>query len=73
MNSQPIENAHDADLRLSTVALQRAALRARELAKKTGTALVICQDNIIELRYPQPETTTLILQESDTKNQKSDS
>lgn len=31
MNKQPIEQAHDADLRFSSAALQRAALRAREL------------------------------------------
>ena len=33
MNKQPIENARDADLRLSSQALQRAAQRARELAR----------------------------------------
>lgn len=33
MNKQPITQANDRDLRLSQVAMQRAALRAQELAK----------------------------------------
>lgn len=48
MNKQPIEQAHDADLRFSSAALQRAALRARELATKTGTAIVVSRDGKLE-------------------------
>ena len=44
MNKQPIEQAQDADLRLSVVAMQRAARRARELARRTGTYLVVSQN-----------------------------
>lgn len=41
MNSKPITEARDSDLRLSMVALQRAAQRARELAAQTNTRLVV--------------------------------
>lgn len=53
INSQPIEMAASADLRGSWVALQRAALRARELAAKTGTALVVVRNGTLEHLYPQ--------------------
>lgn len=43
VNERPIEQAHDADLRLSRAPMQRAALRARELAARTGTALVVSE------------------------------
>jgi hypothetical protein len=36
MNPKPIEEAKNADLRGLLPALQRAALRARELAARTG-------------------------------------
>lgn len=48
MNKQPIEQALDADLRLSSAALLRAALRARELAMMTGTAIVVSRDGKLE-------------------------
>ena len=53
MNTRPIEQAHDADLRLSSTALQRAALRARELAMKTGTAIVVSRDGNLEYLAPE--------------------
>lgn len=49
MNTAPIETAHDPDLRLSVHAMKRAALRARELARQTATALVVSRNGIIEL------------------------
>lgn len=49
MNKQPIESARDSDLRLSQRALDRAALRARELVRQTGTALVVSHEGVIEL------------------------
>lgn len=54
MNKAPIDQANDQDLRLSQVALQRAALRAHDLAKATGTTIVISNHGIIE--HVQPET-----------------
>jgi hypothetical protein len=55
MNHQPIENARDADLRLSEVALQRAARRARKIAARTGTTIVISRNGVIEHVRPDVE------------------
>ena len=52
MNKRPIEQAQDADLRLSMVALQRAALRAHRVAKETGTAVVISCDGVLHHLSP---------------------
>ena len=54
MNKQPIEMARDPDLRLSAVALQRAAHRAHELARQTGTAVVISRDGVVLHVQPKP-------------------
>lgn len=52
MNKQPIEAANDADLRLSQRAMQRAAQRAREMALKTGTAIIVSRQGVIEQIRP---------------------
>ena len=52
MNPQPISQAHDADLRLSQIALQRAARRARELAVQTGTDIIVSCNGVIERIAP---------------------
>ena len=54
MNKQPIETALDPDLRLSAVALQRAAHRAHALARQTGTAVVISRDGVVRPVQPKP-------------------
>jgi hypothetical protein len=48
MNRQPIDHARDPDLRHSLPALRRAAQRARELARQTGTAIVVSHDGVLE-------------------------
>lgn len=53
MNKQPINQARDRDLRLSEVAMQRAALRARALAKATGTTIVVSHNGVIEHLKPE--------------------
>ena len=53
MNKQPIEQARDRDLRLSQVAIQRAAQRAHDVAKATGTTIVVSHDGVIEHLKPQ--------------------
>lgn len=53
MNKLPIEKAKDADLRLSPAALRRAAQRARELARQTGTAIVVSRQGVVQ-QLPQP-------------------
>lgn len=64
MNKSPIETARDADLRLSPQALLRAAQRARELAARTGTAIVVGRGGVVEHIQPAPEPTASGGQES---------
>ncbi|MES2128288.1 MAG: hypothetical protein V4463_13555 [Pseudomonadota bacterium] len=61
MNKQPIEQAFDRDLRLSQVAMQRAAQRARDLANATGTTIVVSHDGVIE--HLKPGTRDIQTQE----------
>ena len=63
MNKQPIESALDPDLRLSAVALQRAAHRAHELARQTGTAVVISRDGVVLHVQPKPAPSATRAQE----------
>ena len=63
MNESPIETARDADLRLSLPALRRAAQRARELAARTGTAIVISRGGVMEHITPQLEALSASVQE----------
>ena len=53
MNKLPIDQARDRDLRLSQVALQRAAQRARDVARATGTTIVVSRDGVIEHLNPE--------------------
>lgn len=53
MNKQPISDAHDTDLRTSQAAMERAAVRARELAARTGTELIVSRDGVLERIKPQ--------------------
>jgi hypothetical protein len=57
MNTKSIDQANNADLRGSLMALQRAARRARELAAKTGTELIVSRGGVIERIKPLPEGT----------------
>jgi hypothetical protein len=52
MNTKPIEQARNADLRGSWPALQRAAQRARQIAAQTGTAIVVVRNGKMEHIYP---------------------
>lgn len=52
MDTQPIATARDADLRLSVAAMHRAAQRAREVAPRTGTAIVISRQGVIQTISP---------------------
>jgi hypothetical protein len=54
VNSKPIEEALDPDIRLSHQALKRAALRAREVAKLAGTTVVVSRNGVIEYDDPEP-------------------
>ena len=63
MNSQPIENARDSDLRASRQALRRAARRAYALAAQTGTAIIVSHNGVIERIEPPSNTQAHKLQE----------
>ncbi len=56
MNDRPIEQAADADLRLSIVALRRAAVRAREIAERTGTDLIVVEHGQLLHIAPSPRS-----------------
>lgn len=59
MNKQPIEQAFDCDLRLSQVAMQGAAQRARDLANATGATIVVSRNGVIEhLKSGTPDMQT---------------
>ncbi|MDE3201191.1 MAG: hypothetical protein KGN79_09755 [Acidobacteriota bacterium] len=53
MNSKPLVQSRDPDLRASHAALLRAAERARALARQTGTRLIISYGG--SLRRVAPE------------------
>lgn len=52
MNKRSIETALDPDLRSSLAAMQRAALRARDVARRTGTSIVVSNGGVIEHLAP---------------------
>lgn len=52
MSNKPISQSKDADLRNSHAALLRAASKAREVARRTGTRLVVVQEG--RLRFVEP-------------------
>jgi uncharacterized protein GlcG (DUF336 family) len=64
MNKRPIKEARDSDLRFSEAAMQRAAERARELARSTGTQLVVNRNGVLEYLIPTDGTSALQVQEA---------
>lgn len=63
MNKEPIENAIDADLRLSKSALLRAARRAHELAAQTGTCIVVRESGVLRKIHPDSGESAFTLHE----------
>ncbi|ABK43307.1 hypothetical protein Mmc1_0786 [Magnetococcus marinus MC-1] len=55
MNGKPLSEARDADLRHAQVAMERAARRARELAARTGTGVVVMHEGRIVTERPTLE------------------
>ena len=53
MSVKPLSSARDPDLRLSQVAMERAAWRARQVAAQTGTAIVVIRDGVMEMIEPR--------------------
>ena len=56
MKPLPISQAKNPALRGSLQALQRAALRAREIAASTGTSIVVSRDGVIQHLQPPKHT-----------------
>ncbi len=54
MNESMTSRLADADMQAAPAALLRAALRARELARQTGTPLVVVREGEL-LEQPAPE------------------
>ena len=46
------EHERDPDLVHAELAMKRAAIKAREVARLTGTAVVIMEDKVIREEYP---------------------
>lgn len=63
MNTKAINQANNADLRGSWQALQRAAQRAREVAAKTGTELIVSREGVIERLKPSRSAKLTQVQE----------
>ncbi len=49
---QPIKQ-RDPDLANAEAAMKRAAIKAREIAKTTNTAVVFLENNVIKKEYPE--------------------
>lgn len=64
LRDQPIETARDSDLRLSPQAIKRAALRAREIAAQTDTAIVVSRHGTIQEIFPKEEVAAPSVHES---------
>ena len=47
MSDVPVSKLQDDDMQAAPAALVRAGVQARELARKTGTAVVIVRDGIL--------------------------
>jgi hypothetical protein len=52
MKIASIDPIPDLDLQNSMAAMQRAALRAREIARQKGTFLVVSRNGVVELLEP---------------------
>jgi hypothetical protein len=62
MNEQPVSRLPDADMQAAPAALLRAARCARDIARQTGTAVVVIRDGkLVEeppLRRNRPRSTS---------------
>lgn len=64
MKKPLINSTQDLDLQHSMAAMQRAAVRAREIARQTGTLLVVSRNGVVELLEPDaPELEMPSVQE----------
>lgn len=52
MSKQPVSCLPDPDMQAAPAALLRAARRAREIAQRTGTAVVVMRDGKLVEEHP---------------------
>jgi len=52
MSEQPVSHLPDADMQAAPAALLRAARRAREIARQTGTAVVVMRNGKLVEEHP---------------------
>ena len=58
MIPRPLSEAKDEDMRYVLVALERAALRAREIARQTNTAIVVVENGeIVHIYHTNKQVT----------------
>jgi len=57
MSKQPVSRLPDADMQAAPAALLRAARRAREIARQTGTAVVVMRDGKLVKERPAAEAS----------------
>lgn len=56
MNNAPVSKLLDADMQAAPAALLRAGRRAREIARQTGTAVVVMRDGrLVEEKPGEPQ------------------
>ena len=60
MKKPSIDPTQDLDLQNSMAAMQRAALRAREIARQTGTFLVVSRNGVVELIEPDAQALDVL-------------
>jgi LDH2 family malate/lactate/ureidoglycolate dehydrogenase len=58
MNEQSVSHLPDADMQAAPAALLRASRRAREIARQTGTAVVVMRDGEVVEEGDQMEGTS---------------
>lgn len=55
MSKLPVSRLPDSDMQAAPAALLRAARRAREIARQTGTAVVVMRDGKLVKEHPVAE------------------
>lgn len=65
LGDEPLDSAKDPDLLFSHRAMLRAALKARETAAQTGTAIVVTEQGVMKVVHPKVEKATPSVHESE--------
>jgi hypothetical protein len=52
MSNNSLKSPNDPDMRSSFAALERAAVRAHEVARRTGTSVIVMRDGVVVAEAP---------------------